>query len=49
MKKNRIGKMITILSIITITIEVGIATAYYMLTNIDFNKYDDKYSIEVIK
>lgn len=49
MKKNIIGKIITIFTIIIVTVEIGIAIGYYMLLNIDFEKYNDTYSIEVVK
>ncbi len=49
MKKNKIGKFITIFAIIIATIEIGIGISYFMLINIDFNKYNYDYKIEVVK
>lgn len=49
MKKNRIGKFITTFAVIMATIEIGIGISYYMLVNIDFDKYNNKYDIEVVK
>lgn len=49
MKKNKIGKFITIFAIIMATIEIGIGISYFMLINIDFDKYNNDYKIEVVK
>lgn len=49
MKKNRVGRFITIFSIIMATIEIGIGISYYMLLNIDFSKYNNEYDIEIVK
>ena len=49
MKKNKVGKFITIFAIIMATIEIGIGIGYYMLINIDFDKYNNDYKIEVVK
>lgn len=49
MKKNIVGRFITIFSIIMATIEIGIGISYYMLLNIDFNKYNNEYDIEIVK
>ena len=49
MKKNKIGKFITVFSIIMATIEIGIGISYYMLINIDFDKYNNEYNVEVVK
>lgn len=49
MKKNRVGRFITIFSIIMATIEIGIGISYYMLLNIDFDKYNNEYDIEIVK
>ena len=49
MKNNKIGKFITIFSIIMVTIEIGIGISYYMLINIDFDKYNNDYKIVVVK
>lgn len=49
MKKNIVGKLITIISIVCITFEIGVTIGYYMLSKIDFNEYQTKYEIEVFK
>lgn len=49
MKKNIVGKIITIISIVCVTIEVGVTIGYYMLAKMDFNKYNINYNIEIIK
>lgn len=49
MKKNIVGKIIAVLAIVCMTVEVGITLGYYMLVNIDFNKYDTVYKVEVLK
>lgn len=49
MENNKIGKIITIFSIIMATIEIGIGISYYMLINIDFDKYNNDYKIVVVK
>ena len=49
MKKSRVGKLILTLLIIAGTVEVGITIGYYMLVNIDFNKYNVEYQVEVVK
>lgn len=49
MKKNIVGKIITIICIICATIEVGIALGYFMLSNIDFNKYKTSYIVEIVR
>lgn len=49
MKNSLVGKIILIISIICVTIECGITIGYYMLSNIDFDKYNNEYKIEVIK
>lgn len=49
MKKNRVGRFITTFAVIMATIEIGIGISYYMLLNIDFNKYNNDYDIEVVK
>lgn len=49
MKDNKIGKIIMIITIICATIECGIALGYYMISNIDFDKYKYEYTKEVIK
>ena len=49
MKKNIVGKLITIFAIISATIEIGIAVGYYMLVNIDFDKYNSNYTIDVLR
>lgn len=49
MEKSRVGRFITIFAVIMATIEIGIGIGYYMLLNIDFNKYNNDYDIEVIK
>lgn len=48
MKKNIIGKIIVVLLVVATTIEVGITIGYYMLINMDFNKYNTSV-IEVVK
>ncbi len=47
-KNNLINKIINIFLICMCTIEVGMAIGYYMLVNIDFNKYNNEYIIEVL-
>lgn len=49
MKKNIIDKIIITLLVIATTIEVGITIGYYMLINIDFDKYNSSYNFSVIK
>ena len=49
MKKNIIGKIIVIIMIIAATVEVGIAVGWFMLANIDSNKYNVDYNIEVVR
>lgn len=48
MKRNKIDKIILIMSIIVATIEIGITIGYCMLTNIDFDKYNN-YNVEIVK
>jgi len=49
MKKNIIGKIIVIVSIIAATVEIGISIGCYMLINIDVDKYSVKYNIEEVR
>ena len=49
MKKGVVSKIITVLSIVAFTIEVGVTIGYYMLLNIDFTQYDNNYTVEVFK
>ncbi len=39
MKKNFIGKLITIILITFVTIESGIAIGYFILSRIDYSKF----------
>lgn len=47
MKKSIIGKLITIVSIVCFTFEIGIALGYYMLAKIDFDKYQTQKEIKI--
>ena len=49
MKKNIIGKIITVVAIISVTVEMGVFLGCYMLLNIDFNKYNTKYEVMVVR
>ena len=49
MKKNIVGKIITILLIVSTTIMIGITIGICMLSNIDFDKYDNNPVIEIAK
>lgn len=49
MKKNIVGRIITVLVIVSATIQVGVTIGYYMLANIDFNKYNTNYNIEIVR
>lgn len=48
MKNSIVGKVITIITIISLTVEVGIGIGYYMLANMDFNKFNTNYKVEVV-
>lgn len=49
MKKNIVGKVITVILVVSTTIMVGMILGMYMLSNIDFDKYDKDYIVEVVK
>lgn len=49
MKKSIIGKIITVITTIMITIEVGISLGYYILLKTDFNKYKTDYNVVIAK
>lgn len=49
MKKNIVGKLITIISVICITFEIGIVLGYYMLARINFDKYHTQEKIKILK
>ena len=49
MKKSIIDKIIITLLVIATTIEVGVTIGYYMLVNMDFDKYNSTQDISVVK
>lgn len=49
MKKSIIGKIITIICIVFATIQIGVVMGVYILSNVDFDRYNTEYKIEVIR
>lgn len=49
MKKSIIGKIITVIVVVSTTVMIGMTLGLYMLSNIDFDKFNSNPMIEIVK